>query len=93
MYANFDPHFYIKYNGNMIFECEYLQQNIRWPSWWEWCIISNSPTVFDKNSKVTMISFLAVFCADLGLKNIWLYILIRGLNQYCCLPIKGEDLF
>ena len=29
MIANFDPHFYIKYNGNMIFECEYLQQNIR----------------------------------------------------------------
>ena len=29
MDANFDPQCYIKYNGNIIIESEYLQQNIR----------------------------------------------------------------
>ena len=29
MIANFDPHFYIKYNGNINIEGKYLQQDIR----------------------------------------------------------------
>ena len=30
MNANFGPHFYTKYNGNIIIETEYLHRNIRY---------------------------------------------------------------